>query len=283
MLDGIAADMREICPDAWLLNYTNPMAMNVTYLGAVAPDLKVVGLCHSVYWTVRGLCELIGVPFDEVDYTAAGRQPPGVAAAVGAPTARTSTRGWTSASRADPELRRRVRVDMYRRLGFYPDRDQRALRPSTCRGTCTTTPRSTGCASRSATTCRSARTTWPSTRRPAPRWPPASRWTSSRDATEYAPQVIHCMETGTMRRIHGNVVNTGLITNLPVGLRRRGAVRGRSAGRTPGVRRATCRSQCAAVNRGFVSVGELTVRAAVTGDPRMVRRPPWSTRTPPPR
>ncbi len=32
---GIARDMAEVCPDAWLLNYTNPMAMNVTYLHAV--------------------------------------------------------------------------------------------------------------------------------------------------------------------------------------------------------------------------------------------------------
>ena len=37
VLDGIAEDMAQVCPDAWLLNYTNPMAMNVTYLGAPAP------------------------------------------------------------------------------------------------------------------------------------------------------------------------------------------------------------------------------------------------------
>ena len=39
----------------------------------------------------------------------------------------------------------------------------------------------------------------------------------SRDATEYAPQVIHSMVTGTLRRIHGNVANHGLISNLPEG------------------------------------------------------------------
>ena len=72
VLAGIAADMLAICPDAWLLNYTNPMAMNVGYLRAIAPRLKVVGLCHSVYWTVRGLCELIDVPFESVDYRTAG-------------------------------------------------------------------------------------------------------------------------------------------------------------------------------------------------------------------
>src|SRR5689334_6295038 len=66
VLAGIARDMAEVCPDAWLLNYTNPMAMNVTFLHAVAPELKVLGLCHSVYWTLHDLCELVGVPLDEV-------------------------------------------------------------------------------------------------------------------------------------------------------------------------------------------------------------------------
>ncbi len=37
VLAEIARDMAELCPDAWLLNYTNPMAMNVSYLHAVAP------------------------------------------------------------------------------------------------------------------------------------------------------------------------------------------------------------------------------------------------------
>src|ERR1700710_3036923 len=61
VLAGIAEDMAEVCPDAWLLNYTNPMAMNVTYLHEVAPDLKVLGLCLSVHWTMVELCDLVGV------------------------------------------------------------------------------------------------------------------------------------------------------------------------------------------------------------------------------
>jgi alpha-galactosidase len=72
VLADIARDMAAVCPDAWLLNYTNPMAMNITFLNAVAPQLKVLGLCHSVYWTMVGLCELIDVPYDEVSYWSAG-------------------------------------------------------------------------------------------------------------------------------------------------------------------------------------------------------------------
>ena len=72
VLDGSPTDMRAVCPDAWLLNYTNPMAMNIQYLAAAHPDLKVLGLCHSVFWTVHDLCELIDVPLDEVTFHSAG-------------------------------------------------------------------------------------------------------------------------------------------------------------------------------------------------------------------
>src|SRR3954470_22942812 len=72
VLSGIASDMREVCPDAWLLNYTNPMAMNVWWLSQVAPTIKAVGLCHSVYWTVAGLCDVVGVPLEGTSYRAAG-------------------------------------------------------------------------------------------------------------------------------------------------------------------------------------------------------------------
>ena len=72
VLQGIAEDMQAVCPDAWLLNYTNPMAMNVWWLSQVAPSVKAVGLCHSVYWTVAGLCDLVGVPLEGTSYRAAG-------------------------------------------------------------------------------------------------------------------------------------------------------------------------------------------------------------------
>jgi alpha-galactosidase len=47
VLDGVAADMEAVCPDAWLLNYTNPMAMLSGYLQRHT-SVKTVGLCHSV-------------------------------------------------------------------------------------------------------------------------------------------------------------------------------------------------------------------------------------------
>ena len=245
---GIAADMRAVCPDAWLLNYTNPMAMNVAYLAAIAPDLKVVGLCHSVFWTVHDLCELIGVPLEEVDYRAAGRQPPGVAAALGAPR-REPLPAAGRAHRRGPAAAPPGAVDMYRAARATTRPRPASTPPSTCRGTCTTTARSSGCASRSATTCASARRTSPSTPPPARAVLAGEPLDLHRDATEYAPQVIHSMVTGTVRRIHANVANHGLISNLPEGFAvevpcvvDRLGVRPERVGALP--------PQCAALNRG---------------------------------
>lgn len=64
-------DMEELCPDVHLLNYVNPMAM-VT--GAILRDTRIrtVGLCHSVQGTAAQLAELINVPLDEINYLCAG-------------------------------------------------------------------------------------------------------------------------------------------------------------------------------------------------------------------
>ena len=103
----------------------------------------------------------------------------------------------------------------------------------------------------------------------------------SRDATEYAPQVIHSMVTGTLRRIHGNVANRGLISNLPEGY----AVEVPCVVDALGVRPERVGAlppQCAALNRGFVNVGAADRagggRPATSG---WSGRPRWSTRTPP--
>ena len=47
VMEDFARDMAEVCPDAWLLNYTNPMSMLTGYMQRYTP-VKTVGLCHSV-------------------------------------------------------------------------------------------------------------------------------------------------------------------------------------------------------------------------------------------
>ena len=70
MLD-ICKDAERLCPDAIVLNYTNPMAM---LCRAVQGETKctVTGLCHSVQGTAMQLAHWIGAPFNEITYLCAG-------------------------------------------------------------------------------------------------------------------------------------------------------------------------------------------------------------------
>jgi alpha-galactosidase len=67
----IAAEMRELCPDAILFNYANPMAMCCWALGTVE-GLQFIGLCHGVQTTMDLIASYTGVKKDEIDFVAAG-------------------------------------------------------------------------------------------------------------------------------------------------------------------------------------------------------------------
>lgn len=68
---NIARDMEELCPDALMLNYTNPMVMNCWAVNDLS-TIRNVGLCHSVQGTAFRLADYIGAPRDEVRYWVAG-------------------------------------------------------------------------------------------------------------------------------------------------------------------------------------------------------------------
>jgi len=67
----ICDDVAKVCPNAFILNYTNPMAM-LCRIMQDTKKVKVTGLCHSVQGTAGMLAEWIGAPMDEVTYTCAG-------------------------------------------------------------------------------------------------------------------------------------------------------------------------------------------------------------------
>jgi Alpha-galactosidases/6-phospho-beta-glucosidases, family 4 of glycosyl hydrolases len=71
VMESIARDMERLCPEAVLLNYTNPMAMLCNDLQKSSP-VTVTGLCHSVQGTAQMLARWIGAPYDEIDYLCAG-------------------------------------------------------------------------------------------------------------------------------------------------------------------------------------------------------------------
>ncbi|MFJ5226308.1 alpha-glucosidase/alpha-galactosidase [Streptomyces sp. NPDC088400] len=268
LLKSLGEDIAEVCPDAWLLNYTNPMAMNIQYLTRATGLTRVVGLCHSVYWTMRDLSALLNVPYEEVTYLAAGVNHQ-------AWMLRLEHNGTDLYPRLDaliaddPQLRRRVRVDMYRRLGHYPtetsehsseyvpwylghDSEIERLRLPV--------GAYLGIVDENVAEYEKTRDAL------------ASGAPLSVEATaEYAPQIIHSITTGTPRTVYGNVPNHGLIDNLPAS----GTVEVPCLVDALGVqptRIGSLPAQCAALNRGYLSMNELVVRAALEDDPRSVRQ-----------
>ncbi|MFE7074865.1 alpha-glucosidase/alpha-galactosidase [Streptomyces sp. NPDC057620] len=268
VLKSLAADIAELCPDAWLLNYTNPMAMNVQYLTRATGLTRVVGLCHSVYWTIHDLGELLGVPHEEITYRAAG----------------VNHQAWVlrlehqgndlyplldKLIEQDPQLRRRVRVDMYRRLGFYPTEtsehsseyvpwylhhDSEIERLRLPIGAYL------GIVDENVAA-------YEETRQALAAGTPLT----VEGTMEYAPQIIHSIVTGTPRTVYGNVPNHGLIDNLPAS----GTVEVPCLVDALGVqptRVGPLPAQLAALNRNYLSMNELVVRAAVEDDPRSIRQ-----------
>ena len=71
VLLDVCRDMEEVCPDALLLQYVNPMAM-LCWAVAEASPIRTVGLCHSVQHTAAELADDLGVPAEELDYHVAG-------------------------------------------------------------------------------------------------------------------------------------------------------------------------------------------------------------------
>ncbi len=260
MLD-IAADMAELCPDAWLLNYTNPMAMLCWATYAGSPIQRVVGLCHSVQWTTRGLAELVGVPYEEVDYLGAG----------------VNHQAWIlrfrrngedlyplldAAIDRDPELRRRVRVEIYRRFGYFPTESSEhssEYLPWFLRDDAMVDQFRVPVDEYVRRSEENLRLYDEERQKLAT----GGAFEIER-SLEYASLIVHSILTGEPRVIYGNVANEGLIENLPRGacvevpcLVDGNGVQPTAVGALP--------PQLAALNRTFLNVCELTVRAALEG------------------
>jgi alpha-galactosidase len=117
---ALGNEMTELCPPrAWLLNYTNPMAMLCWLVYGGTPLQNVVGLCHSVQFTTEDLAEIVGVPSEEVTVLSAGLNHQAF-------LLRFEHRGEDLYPRLrermenDPELQRRTRFAIYKRLGYFP-------------------------------------------------------------------------------------------------------------------------------------------------------------------
>ena len=72
VLVEIAEEMLELCPRAMMLQYVNPMAINWLGLSHFVPELRFVGLCHSVQGTVADLARDIGEDFNKIEFECSG-------------------------------------------------------------------------------------------------------------------------------------------------------------------------------------------------------------------
>lgn len=64
-------DMEELCPDAWLFNFTNPMTA-ICRAARKVTNIKIVGLCHGIFGTRRFLADYLGVQINDFHVQAAG-------------------------------------------------------------------------------------------------------------------------------------------------------------------------------------------------------------------
>ena len=259
VLVGIGNDMAELCPDAWLLNYSNPMAMLPWAVYEATPHKKVVGLCHSVRDTHHFLAGLVDEREENITFVTAGFNPQAfvLTFSLGGEDLYPRLRQIVE---NDPDLQRRVRVEIFRRFGAFPtessehsaeylpwfmrsdaeiDRfripvDEYIRRSDENLGE------------------------YEQIKRELASGGPISVEPTS----ELASEVIHSIETGTEREVYCNLRNGGLIDGLPeeccvevpceIGAT---GIHPHAIGPMP--------PQLTALNRTFLNVVELTVRAAL--------------------
>jgi len=263
VMDGIAADMAELCPGAWMLNYTNPMAMNCWAWNAARPEVPIVGLCHSIQNTSRQIAEYVGAPPDEITFLGAGVNHMSWVLRV-EHEGKSLYPALDAAVAADPEgLGRHVRVQIYKRFGFFPTESSEHFAeyvPWLMRDDAEIERLRIPVDEYIRRSEENLGLYAEEVRKLA-----AGEPFEIERSQEYASLIIHSMVTGEARTVYGNVRNSGLITNLPQDacvevpcLVDRAGVQPTFVGDLP--------AQCAALDRTFLNVVELAVRAALEED-----------------
>ncbi len=217
----ICKDMEELCPQATLLQYVNPMVMNCWAISR-ASSIKTVGLCHSVQGTASQLARNIDVPLEEINYVCAGINHMAF-------YLRFERKTENGLEDLYPQIRQvieegrvpdenRVRYEMFKRLGYFvtessehfseyvpwfikrdrPDLIEEFNIPL----------------DEYIRRCEVQLEKWASLREELES---SDKPLEIRRSHEYGSLIIHSMETDTPRVIYGNVPNHHIINNLPEG------------------------------------------------------------------
>jgi alpha-galactosidase len=268
---AMAREMTGLCPDGLLLNYTNPMAMVPwgIWAGSDWPSAQTIGVCHSVRDTHAFLAATVGVPLDRVRFRTAGfNHQCFVYIFEDAQTGEDLSPRLRAIVDADPEgLGRRVRVELFRRFGYFPtessehsaeyvpwflhdDEQVERFRIEVDEYL-----------RRSEENLRE----WEEIKRTLD----AGGELELERNDELASQFIVALETGAAEDLYANVRNEGLIDGLPEDACVEVPVHVAS-GRIERERIGAIPPQCLALNRTFLNVAELTVRAVVEGSRALV-------------
>jgi len=272
MID-VANDIVERCPDGLLLNYTNPMAMVPwgVWAGSRLPASNVVGVCHSVRDTHAFLAATVGVPEDRVEFRTAGlNHQCFVYVFRDRETGEDLYPRLRGIVEADPEgLGRRVRVELFRRFGFFPTESSE----HSAEYVPWFLPHDEEIERYRIQVDEYLRRSEDN----------LAEWEELKVALdageeleverndELASQIVRAIETGEPIEVSGNVRNDGLIDGLPEDacvevpiMVDADGVHAQRFGQLP--------PACLALNRTFVNVVELTVRAVIEGSRELAYR-----------
>jgi alpha-galactosidase len=120
VLLDLLRDMEEVCPDALLLNYVNPMSiLCLAAERATGGSIKTVGLCHSVQGTARQLARYLDVSHEELVYRVAGINHMAWFLDLKHRGADAYPRLWGAMHDPSVFARDKVRFEMMRRLGYF--------------------------------------------------------------------------------------------------------------------------------------------------------------------
>lgn len=218
------SDVEVCCPNAIVLNYTNPMGMLCRALQQMYPNLKITGLCHSVQGTSKMLADWIGADMKDVEYTCAGinHQAFYIQFLVRGEDAYPAIR---KAVEERPEIYQQeiVRNEMFKALGYYVTESSGhnseynpwfRKRPDLIEKYCThSTNWNPGVHAFILNEYRNRENTW---RDEIEKW--FQEPLDLARGYEYAAYILNAtLGDGTLFRFNGNVRNTGLIDNLPSG------------------------------------------------------------------
>jgi alpha-galactosidase len=270
VLLDICRDMRDLCPDALMMNYVNPMAMNSWAVTQAAPEIRYVGLCHSVQETSAHLARCLDEPIESIDYTSAGlnhvafflkfekRHPNGAREDLYPRLKKMAEEGSYPKNDA-------VRFETMKRFGHFVTESSEHFAEYNAwfikRGRDDLVEKFSVPLDEYLTRCEDQIADW---NRLKGDLEDKAKPLEVCKSNEYAAAIIHAMVTGQHNLIYGNVRNNGLIENLPPECAvevpchvDRNGIQPVRVGRVPG--------QLAGIMRLSINVQEMAVAAALTG------------------